>query len=82
MTRARLFSVLVIAALIVAAVALAPKRGERAAMLAGDGRHREAIALLELRLAQSPADPEGLAALARSYAALGESRRAIDAFDG
>lgn len=50
-------------------------------MLAGEGRHKEAIALLERRLAEDPRDPDLLAALGRSYAALGEVHRAIDAFD-
>ena len=50
-------------------------------MLAGEGRHKEAIALLERRLAGAPHDPDLLAALGRSYAALGEVPQAIDAFD-
>lgn len=50
-------------------------------MLAGEGRHKEAIALLERRLAESPRDPDLLAALGRSYAALGEVPKAVDAFD-
>jgi tetratricopeptide (TPR) repeat protein len=81
MTRARLFVVVVIASLVVAAVVLSPRRDERAAMLAGEGRHAEAIALLQRRLADAPGDPDLLAALARSYAALGETASAIVAFD-
>ena len=50
-------------------------------MLAGEGRHKEAITLLERRLAEAPRDPDLLAALARSEAALGEIPKAIDAFD-
>ena len=50
-------------------------------MLAGEGRHREAITLLERRLVEAPGDPDLLAALARSNAALGEVPKAIDAFE-
>ncbi|RBP07136.1 tetratricopeptide repeat protein [Roseiarcus fermentans] len=81
MTRARLFIVVVIGSLLAAAAVLSPKRGEQAAMLAGEGRHAEAIALLERRLAAAPGDPDILAALGRSYAALGEVSRAVAAFD-
>jgi tetratricopeptide (TPR) repeat protein len=81
MTRARLFILVVIVSLAIAAVALSPKREERAAMLAGEGRHKEAIALLERRLAGAPRDPDLLAALGRSYAALGALPQAVDAFD-
>jgi len=75
------FILLVIVALIGAAVVLSQARDERASMLAGEGRHSEAIALIESRLAHSPHDPELLAALGRSHAALGEVHRAIDVFD-
>ena len=75
------FILAVIVSLLVAAVALSPRRSEHAAMLAGEGRHKEAIALLERRLAEVPGDPDLLAALGRSYAALGEVPKAIDAFD-
>jgi len=67
--------------LLVAAAVLAPGRQERAAMLASEGRYEEAIALLQRQLAGSPHNPDLLAALARSYAALGEVDRAIGAFD-
>ncbi len=50
-------------------------------MLAGEGRHNEAITLLERRLAESPRNPDLLAALGRSNAALGDIPRAIEAFD-
>ena len=50
-------------------------------MLAGEGRHKEAIELLNRQLAQAPHDPDLLAALGPSYAALGEVPQAIDAFD-
>jgi hypothetical protein len=82
MRPAHQFVVVVIASLVVAAVVLSLGREENTAMLAGEGRHKEAIALLERRLADAPRDPDLLAALARSYAALGEVDRAIDAFDG
>jgi len=75
------FVVVVIISLIVAAVVMLPRRGEQAAMLAGEGRHKEAIALMERRLADAPGDPELLAALGRSYAAVGETGRAIDTLD-
>ena len=75
------FVVVVIISLIVAAIVMLPRRGEQAAMLAGEGRHKEAIALMERRLADAPGDPELLAALGRSYAAVGETGRAIDTLD-
>ena len=50
-------------------------------MLAGEGRHREAMELLQRRLVSTPNDPDLLAALARSHAALGDVPQAIDAFD-
>jgi tetratricopeptide (TPR) repeat protein len=78
---ARQFIVVVIVSLLVAAALLSPWREERAAMLAGEGRHREAIELLERRLVSTPNDPDLLAALGRSHAALGEVPQAIDAFD-
>jgi hypothetical protein len=81
MRTARQFILVVIVSLLVAAVVLSPGREERAAMLAGEGRHKEAIALLERRLANASHDPDLLAALGRSYAAIGEAHRAIDALD-
>lgn len=81
MRTAHQFILVVIVSLIAAAAVLAPGREEHAAMLAGEGRHKEAIALLERRLAKAPNDPDLLAALGRSYAALGEVHRALDAFD-
>jgi Flp pilus assembly protein TadD len=81
MGRARQFIVVVIVSLLVAAALLSPGREEQAAMLASEGRHNAAIALLERQLAGSPRDPDFLAALGRSHAALGEVHRAIDAFD-
>jgi Flp pilus assembly protein TadD len=81
MKTAHQFGLVVIVSLVVAAVVLSPGRGEHAAMLAGEGRHKEAIALLNRQLAQAPDNPDLLAALGRSYAAIGEDHRAIDAFD-
>ena len=81
MTRARQFILVVIIALLVAVLVLSPRREEHAAMLAGEGRHKAAIALLERRLAGAPHDPDLLAAIGRSYAALGDTPQAIDAFD-
>ena len=81
MITARQFILVVIVSLVIAAVVLSPGREERAAMLAGEGRHKEAIALLERQMAEAPHDPDLLAALARSHAALGEVPRAIDEFD-
>jgi tetratricopeptide (TPR) repeat protein len=81
MTTARQFILLVIFSLFIAALVLSPWREEHAAMLAGEGRHIEAIALLERQLAAAPRDPDILAALGRSYAALGEVPQAIDAFE-
>jgi hypothetical protein len=81
MRTAHQFIFVVIVSLVAAAALLAPGRQEHAAMLAGEGRHKEAIALLEGRLAEAPHDPDLLAALGRSYAALGEVHRAIGAFD-
>jgi hypothetical protein len=78
---ARQFVLVVIVSLVVAAAVLSPWREERAAILAGEGRHQEAIALLEHRLAITPDDPDLLAALGRSHEALGEVPQAIVAFD-
>jgi tetratricopeptide (TPR) repeat protein len=75
------FTLVVVVSLLVAVVVLSLGREKHAAMLAGEGRHKEAVALLERRLADTPHDPDLLAALGRSYAALGEVHRAIDAFD-
>ena len=50
-------------------------------MLAGEGRHKEAIALLKRRLTAASGDPTALAALGRSYAAVGDSTQAVDMFD-
>jgi tetratricopeptide (TPR) repeat protein len=75
------FVLLVIVLLVLAAVSLSPRRQERLAVLADEGRHKEVIALLERQLTKSPNDPDLLAALGRSHAALGEYHRAIDAFD-
>jgi tetratricopeptide (TPR) repeat protein len=82
MITARQFILVVVVSLLIAAVVLFPRREEHAAMLAGEGRHKEAIAILERRLAGAPPDPDLLAALGRSYAAVGEVPQAIDAFDG
>src|ERR1700751_1355905 len=81
MPRGSHFIFVVSVSLLFAAVVLSPRRGERAAVLAAAGRHKEAITVLELRLARAPHDPDLLAALGRSYAALGEASRAIEAFD-
>jgi tetratricopeptide (TPR) repeat protein len=81
MKTAHQFILVVIVSLLGAAVVLSVGREEHSAVLAGEGRHQEAIALLERRLADAPHDPELLAALGRSYAALGEVHRAVDAFD-
>lgn len=81
MRAARQFVILVIVTLIVAGIALSPGREEHAAMLAGEGKHREAIVLLEHQLAGAPHDPDVLAALGRSYAAIGELPRSIESFD-
>ncbi len=82
MRRAALqFAAVVVFALAMAAVMLLPSRRERIAILAGDGRYKEAVALIERELADDPRNPDLLAALGRSYAALGDVARAIDAFD-
>jgi tetratricopeptide (TPR) repeat protein len=81
MRTAHQFVLVVVLSLVVAAVLLLPGREEHAAMLAGEGRHREAIALLERRLVDDPGNANLRAALGRSYAALGEIDRAIEAFD-
>jgi hypothetical protein len=75
------FVVLVILLLLVAAMSLWPRRAEQIAVLADEGRHGEAIALIEGRLAEHPRDPGLLAALGRSRAALGQYRQALEAID-
>jgi tetratricopeptide (TPR) repeat protein len=81
MRPAHQFIAVVVVSLAVAAIVLSLGREENSAVLAGEGQHKEAIALLERRLADAPHDPDLLAALGRSYAALGQVDRAIDAFD-
>jgi tetratricopeptide (TPR) repeat protein len=81
MKTAHQFIAVVIVSLLVAAVVLSFGHEEHTAMLAGEGRHKEAIALLERRLAEAPYDSDLLAALGRSYVAVGEVDHAIDAFD-
>jgi tetratricopeptide (TPR) repeat protein len=75
------FVVLVIVLLVLAAVSLSPRRAERVAVLADEGRYKEAIVLLQSRLAEHPRDPDLLGALGRAFAALGEHHRAMEAFD-
>jgi tetratricopeptide (TPR) repeat protein len=75
------FVVLVILLLVVAAISLSPRRAEEVAALADEGRHEEAIALIERLLTEQPGDPSLLAALGRSHAALGRYRQATDALD-
>jgi tetratricopeptide (TPR) repeat protein len=77
MRTAHKFTVVVVASLVLAAIVLAPGRQEYVAMLASEGRHKEAIAILEHQLADAPQAPDLLAALGRSYAALGETDLAI-----
>jgi Flp pilus assembly protein TadD len=81
MKTSRQFVLMVVVALGVATVVLLPRREEHAAMLASEGRHEEAIALLERQSAGAPEDPDALAALGRSRAALGDLPRAVEAFD-
>ena len=81
LTGTRRFILVVVASLLIAAVALSPRQGEHAAMLAAEGRHKEAIELLRSRLDTAPRDPDILAALGRSHAALGEVEESIDAFE-
>jgi hypothetical protein len=81
MRPAHQFIAVVVVSLVVAAIVLSLGREENSAVLAGEGQHKEAIALLERRLADAPHDPDLLAALGRSYAALGEIDRAIGALD-
>jgi tetratricopeptide (TPR) repeat protein len=75
------FVLLVIVLLFLAAISLLPRREERLAILADEGRHKQVIALLERQFAGESRDPALLAALGRSYAAIGEYHRAIDALD-
>jgi tetratricopeptide (TPR) repeat protein len=75
------FVLLVLVLLALAAVLLWPRPAERMAMMVDEGRRKEAIALLQRGLAEHPGDPELLASLGRSYAALGEYRHAVDVLD-
>jgi tetratricopeptide (TPR) repeat protein len=81
MKTSRQFVLMVVVALGVATVVLLPRREEHAAMLASEGRHEEAIALLKRQSADTPRDPNSLAVLGRSHAALGDLPRAVEAFD-
>ncbi|MDB5656745.1 MAG: hypothetical protein JWQ94_4358 [Tardiphaga sp.] len=81
MKSAHQFVLLVVLSVMVAAFVILPRSGEHAAVLIGEGRYGEAIAQLRQQLKDAPRDPELLAALARSYLAIGEDRQAIEAFD-
>jgi Flp pilus assembly protein TadD len=81
MRPAHQFVAVVVVSLVGAAIVLSLGREQNSAVLAGEGQHKEAIALLERRLADAPHDPDLLAALGRSYSALGEVGRAIAALD-
>ena len=65
MRTAHQFILVVILSLFLAAVLLMPGRDEHVAVLVGEGRYKEAIALLQHRLAKAPGDPGSLAALGR-----------------
>jgi len=74
------FIILIVLLLALVAVLAFQRRTEQISMLAEEGRHREAIAALQGRLADHPRDTDLFAALARSHAALGEYGRAIDLY--
>jgi tetratricopeptide (TPR) repeat protein len=75
------FIILIVVVLGLVGIIAFPRRTEQIAMLAEEGRHREAIAILERRLSDQPRAPEIVAGLARSYAAVGETTRAIDLYE-
>jgi tetratricopeptide (TPR) repeat protein len=81
MKAASKFIILVVAALVLLAFALRPNLNEHAAVLASEGRHAEAIAVLEHELSGAPHSPDLLAAIARSYAALGDVTRAAQSLN-
>jgi tetratricopeptide (TPR) repeat protein len=80
MRAATKFVILIVLLLALVAVVSFQRRSEQISMLAEEGRHREAIALLQRRLVDHPHDADQLAAMARSYAALGEYGQAIDLY--
>ena len=72
------FILLVVAVVGVAAALVAPRGDEQLAMLRDEDKDAQIIALLEPRLALNENDPALLATLGRSYAAIGDHRRAIE----
>jgi Flp pilus assembly protein TadD len=81
MKAATKFIILIVVLLALVAVLAFQRRTEEISMLAEEGRHREAIVLLQRRLVDHPHDADLLVALARSRAALGEYNEAIDLYD-
>src|SRR5260370_626925 len=78
MKTAHQFILVVIVSLLGAAVVLSFGREEHAAMLAGEGRHQEAIALLERRLVAAPPDPELLASIVAEQGNWRKARQVLE----
>jgi tetratricopeptide (TPR) repeat protein len=78
MTASARFIMLVIGIVGAAAVLMAPRRDEWLAIMQDEDKQAQIIALLEPRLAHGENDPTLLATLGRSYAEIGNYRRATE----
>ena len=78
MTAPARFIVLVTGIIIAAAALLAPRRDEWFAIMRDEDKQAQIISLLEPRLALGEDDPNLLATLGRSYAEIGNYRRATE----
>ena len=75
---ARHFILLVVITVVAVGVLMAPRRTEWFAIMRDDDKQAQLVELLESRLDRSPNDANLLATLGRSYAELGNDRRAAE----
>jgi tetratricopeptide (TPR) repeat protein len=78
MTTPARFILLVIGLVIAAGVFMMPRRDEWLAVMQDEDQQSQVIALVEDRLSRGEDDPDLLATLGRSYAAIGNNPRAIE----
>src|SRR4051794_26893946 len=78
MTTPTRFILLAIGLVIAAGVFMMPRRDEWLAVMQDEDQQAQVIALVEDRLARGEDDPDLLATLGRSYAAVGSNQRAIE----
>src|SRR5579871_5843287 len=75
---ARHFIMLVVFTVVAVGVLMAPRRDEWFAIMRDEDKQAQIIELLEPRLARNPYDADALATAGRSYAELGNHRRAAE----